>query len=494
MSIKILTKNGIDNTNIDGARDCNFNAGNRSGIVKSVLNEGRLFSVSSNTIGLDTCELRIFGHRIVIDEIQYKTFTSIPSSPVRYALVAQVSVTETVPTFALNVQSVDTVLHTDNINNGNGIYEIELGRFTHNTDGSVTDIVRTIDIITGGISGGNSEYISIGAVTTNTLDSNLSAEVDIENRKTPEGKMVTDFSFSIPRGLQGEKGATGAKIVSTELQGQDANGGNIYKQTFDDGSTAMFTAPKGAKGDAGSDGSEYANTSEIVDISLTTSDDITSLANKILANKTKVSKISAYDSNVVRILGSNPYPNYPTNYINLYFTVLAYNRTILVTCVPSNVDGPSASAKTTYINNLYAPDGNYYWYSCHWDEVGSAYPVGSIYINAEGVPGSYNPAGLFGGTWQQINDVFLLAAGTTYPPGSTGGEATHTLTVSEMPAHSHELTGLRIDWSPVTSEYVVQYKNDGTKGRAMGTTITGESMSHNNMPPYLTVYMWKRIA
>lgn len=209
--IRILTKNGIENTNIDGARDHNFNAGNRSGIVKSVLNEGRLFSVSSNTIGLDTCELRIFGHRIVIDEIQYKTFTSIPSSPVRYALVAQVSVAETVPTFALNVQSVDTVLHTDNINNGNGIYEIELGRFTHNTDGSVTDIVRTIDIITGGISGGNSEYISIGAVTTNTLDPNLSAEVGVENRKTPEGKMVTDFSFSIPRGDKGDKGEKGDK-------------------------------------------------------------------------------------------------------------------------------------------------------------------------------------------------------------------------------------------------------------------------------------------
>lgn len=222
MSIKILTKNGVENTNIDGARDCNFNAGNRSGIVKSVLNEGRLFSVSSNTIGLDTCELRIFGHRIVIDEIQYKTFTSIPSSPVRYALVAQISVTKTVPTFALNVQSVDTVLYTDNINNGNGIYEIELGRFTHNTDGSVTDIVRTIDIITGGISGGNSEYISIGAVTTNTLDPNLSAEVDVENRKTPEGKMVTDFSFSIPRGigidnLQLVK-AIGALVVTYSFQ------------------------------------------------------------------------------------------------------------------------------------------------------------------------------------------------------------------------------------------------------------------------------------
>lgn len=48
--------------------------------------------------------------------------------------------------------------------------------------------------------------------------------------------------------LKGEKGDTGAKIVSTVLIGQDENGGNIYKQTFDDGTTAEFVAPKGDKG------------------------------------------------------------------------------------------------------------------------------------------------------------------------------------------------------------------------------------------------------
>ena len=47
-------------------------------------------------------------------------------------------------------------------------------------------------------------------------------------------------------GPQGPQGATGAKLVSQVLQGQDANGGNIYLQTFDDGTTATFTAPKGS--------------------------------------------------------------------------------------------------------------------------------------------------------------------------------------------------------------------------------------------------------
>lgn len=153
-----------------------------------------------------------------------------------------------------------------------------------------------------------------------------------------------------------------------------------------------------------SGGSSYANTSEIVSISLTASDDVTSLANKILANKTKVSTIASYDANVVRILGNNPYPDYNSAYIRLYFTVLAYDRTILVTCVPANVDGPTMSAKTTYINNLYAPDGNYYWYSCSWDNIDAAYPVGSIYTNAEDVPGSYDPASFFGGTWVALSN------------------------------------------------------------------------------------------
>ena len=76
-------------------------------------------------------------------------------------------------------------------------------------------------------------------------------------------KANTKFIFNFADGTKietayiqtkGDTGATGAKIIKTELIGQDANGGNIYKQTFDDGTTATFTAPKGAKGDKGADG------------------------------------------------------------------------------------------------------------------------------------------------------------------------------------------------------------------------------------------------
>ena len=65
----------------------------------------------------------------------------------------------------------------------------------------------------------------------------------------------------------------------------------------------------------------------------------------------------------------------------------------------------------------------------------TVYPVGAIYISVN----SINPATLFGfGTWNQIEDRFLLAAGPTYTAGSTGGEAEHTLTELEMPAHDHD--------------------------------------------------------
>lgn len=64
-----------------------------------------------------------------------------------------------------------------------------------------------------------------------------------------------------------------------------------------------------------------------------------------------------------------------------------------------------------------------------------AYPVGSIYMSVN----SASPATLFGGTWERIQDAFLLAAGTNHAAGTTGGEETHKLTAAEsgVPAHAH---------------------------------------------------------
>ena len=64
------------------------------------------------------------------------------------------------------------------------------------------------------------------------------------------------------------------------------------------------------------------------------------------------------------------------------------------------------------------------------------YPVGSLYWSSNNT----DPGTLFGGTWQQIKDMFVLAAGDSYSVNSTGGEKTHTLTIDEIPSHDHSFT------------------------------------------------------
>lgn len=63
----------------------------------------------------------------------------------------------------------------------------------------------------------------------------------------------------------------------------------------------------------------------------------------------------------------------------------------------------------------------------------ATHPVGSFYITENAT----NPGTLYGGTWVQIQDVFLLAAGSTYTAGTTGGAATTTLVSGNLPAHAH---------------------------------------------------------
>lgn len=116
------------------------------------------------------------------------------------------------------------------------------------------------------------------------------------------------------------------------------------------------------------------------------------------------------------------------------------------------------------------------------------YPVGAIYLSAAAT----SPASLFGGTWERLKDRFLLGAGDTYAAGSTGGEAEVALTGEQNGPHSHEYS-ISKDTTPsgygggtVLSNNLYEYKQP--------TSSAGDGKPHNNMPPYLTVYMWKRVA
>lgn len=122
------------------------------------------------------------------------------------------------------------------------------------------------------------------------------------------------------------------------------------------------------------------------------------------------------------------------------------------------------------------------------------YPIGSIFQSTE----YFNPSEKMGGEWELLKDRMLLGAGDTYEAGNTGGEATHTLTIDEMPSHTHpnsDIKGLVL-MADANNLYGKAGNSSGSGDWEWnrGVMPQGGGQAHNNMPPYLVVYMWKRIA
>lgn len=127
------------------------------------------------------------------------------------------------------------------------------------------------------------------------------------------------------------------------------------------------------------------------------------------------------------------------------------------------------------------------------NKLGTIYPVGSIYMSVTDT----NPSTLFGGVWEQIKDTFLLGAGDKYAVGSTGGESEHKLTIDEMPLHGHNFIygyGWTSGGDGGQYSFAAENKQKGYSGTNEPVRPIGGDQPHNNMPPYLAVYMWKRIS
>jgi hypothetical protein len=139
------------------------------------------------------------------------------------------------------------------------------------------------------------------------------------------------------------------------------------------------------------------------------------------------------------------------------------------------------------------------------------YPVGSIYLSVNNT----NPGTIFGGTWEQIKDRFLLACGSTYSNGSTGGSTNHR---HDFRVGFEQFYGLFIGdtlenqgaYSYSQGKYSKSYgRNSGTTGVVANNNISytstknvsdyirysdGDTQTASSLPPYLAIYVWKRVS
>lgn len=145
-------------------------------------------------------------------------------------------------------------------------------------------------------------------------------------------------------------------------------------------------------------------------------------------------------------------------------------------------------------------------YSKRDELINLIYPVGAIYMSVNAV----DPSTLFGGTWEKIKDVFLLASGDDYSIGATGGEASVTLTAAQsgLPSHNHgpstaDASFLITEGDALTrhtvasgsgAENMVRSPSAVLRNSNTSSASQNASQAHENMPPYLAVNVWKRTA
>lgn len=181
---------------------------------------------------------------------------------------------------------------------------------------------------------------------------------------------------------------------------------------------------------------------------------------------------------------------------------------LIMSIIPKDISVNTSVGSVTYVmlyGNYQQSDGwNFYEFTVDTDEH-CPYAVGDVYITSK----AGNPSTRWPGTsWTQIKDCFLLAAGDSYTAGSTGGEATHTLTEAELPEISGSFGGTSSGnaWGVLGTSSGVFSRSDPipaptntekSSTNTRNTTVNmsfGSGQAHNNMPPYLAVYVWKRTA
>ena len=401
MSYKILEQNGIDNENVDGGAFNNFASGGRDGIVGGVLSECALTAAGS-AIGISPGLVILHGIRVKVTGIETLSLSSVPLRPTSYQIVAQVTLASNGDVdFSFFIRTPQPLVQNSLYQNSAGTYQAELASFTHNPDGTISDLMKTLDVIYG--AGGGDVNIEVGTVTTETLAAGLDADFDVSvRREEGTNKVLLDFDAKIPRGPSGvDEGAvhfneTQDLSDSQKQKAQENIGINPILEQLEDGTYNLVIGVTG-------DGTD--------------------------------------DAVVSQINGK-----------------------------PLTISGGGQL---------------------------KAYPVGSIWLSTNNT----SPAAIMGGSWEQIQDVFLLCAGNVYAGGSTGGSAAHTHGLSDGYACIYLNTdriNCRATNSPnwvatiTTNDGLIQTYDVGW-GVQVASALGGTTEQAQILPPYLAVYCWRRV-
>ena len=142
-------------------------------------------------------------------------------------------------------------------------------------------------------------------------------------------------------------------------------------------------------------------------------------------------------------------------------------------------------------------------------QIDQIYPIGSIYMSVNNI----DPGTLFGGTWEAIENTFLVAQGTNFTAGTSGGALnhSHTTNIGTSGGPSNNTSGGPSTNTSGSTALTVAQLPSHNHGSGQGHTHTLSSHTHtlsshthsqvsvgtssiSNLPPYLAVYMWKRTA
>lgn len=159
--------------------------------------------------------------------------------------------------------------------------------------------------------------------------------------------------------------------------------------------------------------------------------------------------------------------------------------------VASNVEGIRGTSKEAYDKSVEAMK------TAQQVTFDTIYPVGSIYMSVNAT----NPSELFGGTWVAWGSGRVPVGVDTSDSDfstieKTGGEKTHELSINEMPSHTHANYAKRTNVTINSSGNTIISCHRSNTGASTGDNIgkTGSNAPHNNLQPYITCYMWKRIG